>query len=260
LQRCVLSLLALVAWLADPFNMPARAAPAAQNDARIRLLLPDLRTLPPYDLEIETMPGGGRELRLSNILWNSGEGPVELLGVLNPATRRTQVYQHIYDADENRYKYLVGEFVYHPTHDHWHTEEFALYQLWSLAPNGNLEQVLASSDKLSYCVMDTDVIARHLEFFSAALNYTGCNRTLQGLSVGWGDEYISTLDGQSLDLSGVPDGYYALQSTSNPNAAIIESNYGNNSALVYVEIRGERVREVPASELSERRCLENGWC
>jgi len=250
----------LLAWLLIFTAAPAGAAPEAGIDPPVRLLLPDLRTLPPFDLAIENGANGRRELRLSNMLWNSGSGPVELLGELNRATQRTQVYQHLYDADHRQYKFLVGEFVFHPTHDHWHTEGFTLYQLWSLAPNGDLAQVVSSSDKLSYCVMDTDVIERQLLHFSALRRYIDCNRRLQGLSVGWGDKYKSTLDGQALDLEGVPDGFYALQSIANPNATIIEANYANNAGLVYLELRGSSVREIATAELSEARCLDNGWC
>ena len=41
-------------------------------------MLPDLRTLPPSDLEIVILPDGARELRLSNTIWNSGAGAPEL--------------------------------------------------------------------------------------------------------------------------------------------------------------------------------------
>lgn len=43
--------------------MLAWGAPLGQTGAAMRLLLPDLRTLPPFDLSIEETVGGRRELR-----------------------------------------------------------------------------------------------------------------------------------------------------------------------------------------------------
>jgi hypothetical protein len=139
-------------------------------------------------------------------------------------------------------------------------EGFALYRLWSLTLNGGLDRVVSSSDKLSYCLMDTDVIDRQNSGYLPRRRYYECDRSQQGLSAGWGDKYKSYLDGQSLDLSGVRDGYYALESAANPDGVLLETNTGNNSAMVTVEIRGRVVTVVPEEELSERRCEENGWC
>jgi hypothetical protein len=95
--------------LPDPSG---RRTPTALSSAEAgRLLLPDLRMLPPSDLEIETFPDGLRELRLSNTIWNSGVGPLELEGEINPVTRKTSVQQHIQVRVGARRNHLVGEFV-----------------------------------------------------------------------------------------------------------------------------------------------------
>jgi hypothetical protein len=220
---------------------------------------PDLRTLPLWDLHIRILPDGRRLLRLANTIWNSGQGPLELTGEFNAATNRTRVFQHIYTVDGETREILVGEFVWHPTHDHWHFDEFTLYELWTLEPDHSLGKVVASSDKLSYCVIDTDVVDRGLPAFSQRRRYLDCNQRQQGLSVGWGDTYKSYLDGQSLDLNGLPNGFYALTSTVNPNRAILEENYTNNSTRTYLEIMGDRLvvvslKQIRADECSESRC------
>jgi len=227
---------------------------------RSALRLPDLRTLPPSGVQIEVAKDGSRALRLSNTLWNSGDGPLELAGEFDFRARQTRVRQHIYTHGDLTLEHFVGEFVWHPTHDHWHFEDFTLYELWTIDGVGNKLRVISSSDKLSYCVIDTDTIDPNNPAYLPRKRYAGCGRSLQGLSAGWGDTYKANLDGQSLDLTGLPDGYYMLMSTTNPTAAVLESNYTNNTASLYIQIRGQQVDVIPANELSEALCLKNGKC
>ena len=230
------------------------------NEAVAQLQLPDLRTLPPSDLEIQRRSGGRRVLRLANMVWNSGAGALELLGEFNRVTQQTHVIQRVYTADGVVADHFVGTFVWHPNHDHWHIEDFAVYQLWRLTAAGELDRVVAHSAKLSYCLIDTDIVASEHPGFDPRRHYYGCGRTRQGLSVGWGDKYDSFLDGQSLDVSGVVDGVYALVSTTNPNAQLLEANYTNNTTILYLNIVGERVTVVPSPELAPAQCQAAGRC
>lgn len=222
--------------------------------------LPDLRTLPPEDLKIVKLSAAVRQLRLSNTIWNSGAGPLELAGELDQESRRTIVRQHIYTDSDKSYIHPVGEFVWHPTHDHWHFEDFTVYELWSLTPNGEREALVSSSDKLSYCVIDTDPIDQRHPAFVPRRRYGGCGQRLQGLSAGWGDTYQSHLDGQSIDISQVADGIYALVSRTNPEEIVVEANPYNNSAVVYIEIKGNSISRIEPQELSEEFCRLNGRC
>jgi len=112
---------------------------------------------------------------------------------------------------------------------------------------------------VSYCVIDTDIINDQTNGFSSRRRYRGCGQSLQGLSAGWGDTYKSFLDGQSLHLAVLKDGYYGLKSTANPDAILLESNYDNNAALIYLDIRGMRVDLIELEEFFERRCWEYDW-
>lgn len=223
------------------------------------LSLPDLRTLPPSDLRIVSQAGGRRELRLANTIWNSGQGHLELSGDFNSATSKTRVHQRITTSDGNVVEVFVGEFVWHPGHDHWHFGDFTLYELWSLKTNGGLDFVVVSSDKLSYCVIDTDPVDRNNPAFSPLRNYFDCGARQQGLSAGWGDTYKSHLDGQALDITGLPDGYYALVSSVNPEALLREADYHNNRAIVLLEIRGSRLKVVPHDETRQADCQIDCW-
>ena len=112
--------------------------------------------------------------------------------------------------------------VWHPTHDHWHLAGFSIYELWTLAPSGTLlDEIISSSDKVSYCVIDTDIINSQNPNFAPRRGYYGCGKALQGLSAGWGDADKSFLDGQEIHLAGAGDGFYALKSTTNPDASLL---------------------------------------
>lgn len=267
--RTLVLLLALVIYLATTHIAPAQAAhdAAPPNDPEQdspasprspasdpRLLLPDLRTLPPTDLQIVTLRDGSRELRLSNTIWNSGAGPMELEGIHDRRLRQTRVLQRVHAQVGTRLDYPVGEFIFHPTHEHWHFEGFSVYQLWRLTPLGELDELAFSSDKVSYCLIDTDIIDPAHPAYQPRRRYSGCGQAFQGLSAGWGDTYKSHLDGQSIPLPGVEDGFYALLSTANPDGTLLEANTGNNTAVLYMEIHGESLKLVSLADIADQAC------
>jgi hypothetical protein len=224
------------------------------------LLLPDLQTLPPSDFDIRLLGGNRRVLRLANTVWNSGTGPLELLGRFNSETGQTAVDQRLFAVNGTETLEPVGEFVFHLGHDHFHIEGFARYDLWHLTEGGTPAWIAATSAKLSYCVIDTDAIDPDNPAFENRRRYLGCGRTRQGMSPGWGDEYNRYLEGQSLDITGLPDGLYALVSTANPDRRLIEADYTNNSTTVYLRIVGNTVTPAPAPETAREPCRVAGWC
>jgi Lysyl oxidase len=258
-------------WSSAPYTGPANPAgrpPRALTGitARIipgndvgRLLLPDLRTLAPSGFLIERR-AGGRVLRLGNTVWNSGQGPLELVGEIPRTTQVTSVRQVVYTSDGILRDRFVGDFIWHASHGHWHIEEFARYELWSLGPSLELDRVVAGSTKVSYCLIDTRSVSLDIPGAPSGTIYRGCGRVRQGLSVGWGDEYKAHLDGQTIDLGELPDGIYALVSTVNPGGRLAEANYANNSSVVYLDLAGTRVDLVPASVLNRERCLTMNAC
>jgi hypothetical protein len=223
------------------------------------VLLPDLLTIPPTSVEVRDLPTG-RVLRFANTVWNGGEGPLELHGVTEVAARRTRVVQRAYTAAGSTTEWPVGEFVWHPTHTHWHLDGFAVYQLWSLNQVGELDTLVASSDKVSFCLIDVEIVDPGNRLRPPAREYTGCGRGRQGLSVGWGDTYRSYLDGQSLPLERVGEGLFALVSIANPDHRLRETETGNNTGLVYLAITAERATIVPWRSIAKERCLSGGKC
>jgi hypothetical protein len=203
--------------------------------------LPDLQTLPPTDMRlVRNSYSGTTLLRLTNSVVNAGEGPLEMWGTLLPGTGTHQVIQRMYDTEGGYAEQVVGRFIFHPEHSHWHLDGFSLYELWSVNPDGTLDQVLATSGKVSFCLRDIRRSRQPVVAASAA--FTSCGARRQGISAGWIDTYQYYLPGQTVDVTGLPDGRYALMSTADPLNLIRESEEGNNFALVYLNLEGGRVQ------------------
>jgi len=212
---------------------------------------PDLQTLPPYDLKIRNDSSTHRKLlRFSNAIANLGEGPIELVPQNNATTGKTDAYQSLYSHDAGGNWYVVGSsyvgtFVFHPQHDHWHFENFARYELRNVAPGGSIgDSVLASNSKVSFCLTDSVLVNSGLEH-AGTRTYDDCDQVdPQGISVGWADVYGWSLFGQSLDITGLPNGEYWIVSTADPDNLINEGGGGaesNNGAAVKVRIKGTKV-------------------
>jgi hypothetical protein len=102
--------------------------------------LPDLRTLTPSDFRIEVTDEGDRLLRLSNTIWNSGDGPLEVRPRHDATSGTTHALQQLFTHDEGGDFRVTGErdagsFEFHPDHDHWHFSDFALYSLHAVLPS-----------------------------------------------------------------------------------------------------------------------------
>jgi len=122
-------------------------------------------------------------------------------------------------------------WVYDTCHGHYHFNAYAQYRVYDVT-NGVLLPIGA---KTGFCVMDTQV-------YDARLAPNGCrgyNCMNQGITVGCGDIYSSSLQCQWVDVTGVPDGIYDITVTTNPDGEIDELNLDNNSATVRIEMVGD---------------------
>lgn len=221
--------------------------PATGHD----LLLPDLVTLPPTDLRIRINPADGHKiLRFTNSIMNNGPGRMEIWGVTNPASGKMTVTQHIYNSEDSAESRVVGEFFFHPEHNHWHLGDFARYEIWSIGTDGELDSVVAVSNKISYCLRDD--ARSDIAVAASRQTYTTCNHERQGISAGWIDIYRYHLPGQSIDITFLPDSIYALRSTVDPENRLWEQNPANNTTVLYIEIEGNRVHIVESREFIKK--------
>jgi hypothetical protein len=219
--------------------------------------LPDLKPLTPSDIyTVGSRAEGDLRLKFATTIYNAGRGPLETRGARNPRTGALEVYQYVYEGKRAAKGRPVGTFNYNHRHGHLHFDEFARYELWSLGADGRRVARVAQNAKVGFCLMDIKQMSSDRTHLESGLIekpggpvYAGCRRDVQGISVGWGDEYLALLYEQDLDLTGVPSGNYALVITSNPGRQIEEMDYRNNAAVAYVTLEGEEV--VWSSEAAE---------
>jgi len=186
-------------------------------------------------------------IRFTNRIWNSGPGVLELVGLPNQAGDQIRVSQRVFASDPDIFDdYQVGEFIYHDQHLHWHLEQFAVYELWSVDDDGALEALVASGGKISYCVMDGALAEAELPGLDipARARYAHCEGDVQGLSVGWVDTDEYHLPGQWVEMNPLEDGLYAIVSTVNPDHLLYEAEHHNNTGMTYFEIRDLRLGAV----------------
>jgi len=205
------------------------------GSAQVVELRPNLVPFPASELSIVTdVATGGPKLVFAATSWNNGTGPLELRGgEVVTSSGRQNVYQRVYYSDGGSYDRLVGAFEYHPEHQHFHLEGYALYTLTPVSAPGASQR---QSAKTSFCIMDTTKVNTLLPGAPQQAVYVTCNSVIQGMSVGWGDRYGPALAGQSIDLTGNPSGDYDLTIEVDPQQRLIESNNVDNTSCIRLRI------------------------
>jgi lysyl oxidase len=251
-------LLAASSLVLMAIQVPASALPAGEPH------YPDLITRPPSSVRLATGKGtSGRKLFFANTIGNVGAGPLELRAENDAATATTNAIQEIYTHSSTTgikgsrltlvSSTLVGTFVFHPAHNHWHMADFARYELRSINADGSTGPVVAATDKVSFCMIDTDVIDSTLPDYNMGLSHSCGQNARQGIRVGRGDTYSASLPDQFIDISAVPDGTYRLMSVADPNTTarpggrLLEMNNSNNAASVDVIVTRSAVTIVPGT-------------
>ena len=118
-----------------------------------------------------------------------------------------------------------GIFQFSACHGHHHLSGAASYEL--LTSDG---RSVNAARKQAFCLRDNS------PYSSSSGPSHGYDCDNQGLTAGWEDIYPKSLDCQWLDVTGLPGGTYTLKVTVNPVRVFQESNYGNNSAYVSVQL------------------------
>jgi Lysyl oxidase len=133
-------------------------------------------------------------------------------------------------------------YVRSSDHEHWHFLGFERYEL----RRPGRRAALVTDRKTGFCLGDRyEVRGRELAAEPPGAVYTGrCGlkgtellELVQGISVGYGDDYQANLEGQSLRLRGLEEGRYVLVHRVNVNRGLRESNYANNASSLLVRLR-----------------------
>jgi hypothetical protein len=177
------------------------------------------------------------KLRFSTTHINIGDGPLQIRGggqiapcVIDGVAypQCTHATQEVLDSSGNVVAtQLAGVAVFHPEHNHWHQSAVALFEVRIGSPNG---RPLATGTKTTFCLVDNDKTV--LVKKGSSRTYFDCNATLQGISVGWSDDYHQSTEGQELDITGAPEGIYYLIHYADPDNHWLETDKFNNFAWV----------------------------
>lgn len=205
------------------------------ESSRKNLLLPDIIISSPGEIYIENIEGK-KKIRFSTTFYNQGQGSLELIGKPDPE-QVVMATQRIITTDGSFIEREVGEFILHPDHNHWHIEEYVVFQLWS-KKNGERGELLSTTKKMSFCIWDQEAFNLFLENAPQSPRYLSCDSEIQGLSVGWSDTYLASVEGQELDITSVSDGNYLISAEINPDKKILESDYANNEVIIEINING----------------------
>jgi Concanavalin A-like lectin/glucanases superfamily/Lysyl oxidase len=220
----------------------AWAASTAQAET---LLYPNLKPLSPRDLRFDhtDVDAGSATvmhnvLRFSNTVWNTGPGPLEVRGSIDPVTKTGPATQRVYDDSGGFSDLSAGSFYYHPAHQHYHYDNWGRYELWTKAgyeawlASGRTVGNPAVGAKTTSCMMDEEFI-RNVPHqpYPPVYESEGCfpdsnGKMRQGISPGWGDTYDYFRFEQWIDLGpsgSLPDGEYVLRSVVDPTNKIYES-------------------------------------
>jgi len=120
-------------------------------------------------------------------------------------------------------------FTFSECHQRYHVSDTMSFELLDATGGpvfGDTGAVVGR--KQSFCMEDVEQVAGQ-----SPSTYVCSN---QGLTAGWADNYVSSLDCQWLDITGVAPGDYTLRIIANPSRIFPESNYDNNTVSIPVTI------------------------
>jgi len=207
-------------------------------------LLPDLVQAPPGALEVYHAGDSWRLAFLSSVE-NEGHGPMLLEGRrADQTTPAMEVEQLVRRDDGTTATYPVeGEirFVKSETHRHWHFLDFERYDI--LTADG---QTVGHDQKTGFCLGDRYDASRSVQLpgepggpvWTQECGRGQPERLLirEGISPGYGDDYVPRLEGQWIDITTLRASRYVLRHRVNVDRVLHESDYGNNSAETPFEL------------------------
>jgi hypothetical protein len=217
-----------------------------------------------YRSEVEE-EGARLCLRFDQIFANAGEGALELRFTVPKGTKppTRDAFQRVFRSDGSASDVLVGEVELHGTHGHYHFTSFGLSSLWTADSSGRKTasqplrireprrafrtNLVREARKTSFCMADVELDGQTqqgaaqftydpLACLTPAESDGTTDLFVQGLSRGWIDVYEWYLPDQYVEVSGVPDGDYILQTVADPDGLLHESSKRNNCGSVHIRL------------------------
>ena len=209
-------------------------------------LLPDLDQAEPSAIAV-VRDGDSYLLTFGSAVDNVGSGPLLIEGerpdATTPAMSVSQLVRRSDGSTRVRPVRAHIHYVREETHEHWHLLGFETYELRRAASN----ELVEPDQKTGFCLGDryrTDDRStlpneppRPVWTEECGRNQPGLLSVEQGLSPGYGDDYVPQLEGQFVDVTSVPAGRYLLVHRVNPEGVLEEETLSNNAASVLIRIR-----------------------
>ena len=241
----------------------------------LRDLLPDLVPIGPRNLSFKTaqyltdlgLPtnelsscypeerieqGAARCLRFDQVIANFGQGPFELRYRLDQIAQDQSLLQRIYRSDGSVSERKADTFEFHPAHAHFHYKNFAQSKLWASNVAGERlgKDPVRVGKKNGFCMIDVEDSwfgrkgdAPRTYYFPRCNVPTegpdGEQSMINGISPGWADIYNWYLADQFIEITGVADGYYVLETIADANNTIVEADEHDNVTQSLIRITGD---------------------
>lgn len=202
---------------------------------------------------------GKRQLKFPVLTANVGVGPMEIHGTRSSTTDQTwSAIQTIFHKDGSTSNLALPGMNFRfgtDGHTHWHIIDFDSYRLLNTDGSGTI----AVGEKHDYCVDDNStphggpipgmpVDPVYTEQISCGDGNPDATSILDGMSVGWGDTYPSSLPNQAIDITGLADGTYTVKVCADTFGLLQETNEGDNCAQVNVAIAGDTASPIPGTD------------
>lgn len=237
---------------------PLAAAPSvyAADD-----LLPDLKMSELYNMQIERGGSGRFKLRFGTIVWNVGDGPLDVKAGNRIDNVMYDVAQVVHQRGGTTRNYSppgATAFYAGDGHDHWHISTFIVISLFPTFEAGSTEAAGPTYNtrglrKIGFCL--TDLVrapaalrpggsANRIAFPVSGCGVLSSQDVRMGISVGFGDDYKPFFNHQSVDITGLPSGSYRMCATVNPTGVWLENDPegANNSSWVDIELDSDAHR------------------
>lgn len=229
-------------------------------------ILPDLDQATPYSVSVQKREGR-YVLAFASAAENVGRGPLAIQARRPAGARAMDATQLVRRTDGSVVRRPLGRIVRYEhaeTHSHWHLYRFARYELHRAADHTLARRAI----KQGFCLGDRyDVDRGHRQQGEPARpRWTHeCGRGQralryldEGISPGYGDDYLPYLEGQHFPLRGLPAGRYVLVHRVNPDGVLREAKTGNNASSVLLELRRPAGRAPRVVVLG--RCPDRARC
>ena len=224
-------------------------------------LLPDLKMAVPYNIGIQRGESERVRLRFGTIVWNVGDGPLEVRAGEREHRVMHGVAQWISTSDDDGYAVEppgAVAFYSGDGHNHWHIQTFIVISLFpktdiATTPGVSPTYSQRSLRKIGFCL--TDLVrapadlrppnaATHIRYPVSGCGTLGSESVRMGISPGYGDDYKPFFNNQLVDVTGLAAGTYRLCATVNSTGLWREkdSNAANNSSWVDLELDAAAVR------------------